>query len=113
VRSVSRADENTPYQFVTLNNGGVITRENLQNSNIHENTFSNSAVQSDDRDCSALIQDVTLFNACEGEDSARLWRQTKIMFVAGFIALLPEDISRWDKSEYSRGDPLKKWYENV
>jgi len=59
---------------------------------------------------------ITLFSPGQGEDGERLWSQTKLMFglglgVAGFIALLPEDISNWEK------DPgeslLKKWGDNV
>jgi hypothetical protein len=116
--SISQADDKTPYQFAALNSDGVMAWENEYNSGAEENTFSHTAVQDDGRDCSALKYDVTLFTPCEGEDSARLWRQTKIMFVAGFgvagfIALLPEDISKWDKSEYQRGDLIKNWYENV
>jgi hypothetical protein len=116
--SVSQADDKTLYQFAALNSDGVIAWENEHNSGTEENTFSHSVVQDDGRDCSALKYDVTLFTPCEGEDSARLWRQTKIMFVAGFgvagfIALLPEEISKWDKSEYQRGDLINNWYENV
>ncbi|PSU56321.1 DUF3943 domain-containing protein [Photobacterium aphoticum] len=58
---------------------------------------------------------VALFSAENGEDKARLWSQTKSIFwygvgVAGFIALLPEDISNWDTSD----DRLfEKWWDNV
>ena len=58
---------------------------------------------------------VTLFNPEQGEDKDRLWSQTKLMFglgfgVAGFIALLPEDISNWEHG----GDSLpKRWWDNV
>lgn len=58
---------------------------------------------------------LALFSAENGEDSARLWSQTKSIFwyglgVAGFIALLPEDISNWDTSD----DRLfEKWWDNV
>ncbi|MBL0711953.1 MAG: DUF3943 domain-containing protein, partial [Colwellia sp.] len=57
---------------------------------------------------------LSLFSAENGEDSARLWSQTKSIFVYGFgiigaIALLPEDISNWDKEE----GIFNKWSTNV
>lgn len=71
-----------------------------------------------DKDCGDLGYKVTLFSPCGDEDGARLWRQTKIMMVAGFgvvavIAFLPEDISGWEKGTWERGDLLNQWYENV
>ena len=60
---------------------------------------------------------VTLWNPKNGEDKERLWSQTKLMFglgvgVAGFIALLPPEISNWDLSEGDDG-LAKKWWDNV
>lgn len=57
---------------------------------------------------------ISLFSAENGEDSARLWSQTKSIFAYGFgvigvISLLPEDISNWD-SEQGIYD---KWFDNV
>lgn len=57
---------------------------------------------------------VSLFSSENGEDSARLWSQTKSIFTYGFgvigvISLLPEDISNWDKEE----GIYNKWFENV
>ena len=57
---------------------------------------------------------ISLFSAENGEDSARLWSQTKSIFVYGFgaigvIALLPEDISNWDKEQ----GLFSKWSDNV
>ena len=57
---------------------------------------------------------MSLFSAQNGEDSARLWSQTKSVFgyglgVIGLIALLPEDISNWDKEQ----GIFNKWSENV
>ncbi|MCW9081429.1 MAG: DUF3943 domain-containing protein [Colwellia sp.] len=57
---------------------------------------------------------VSLFSAENGEDSARLWSQTKSIFVYGFgvigvIALLPEEISNWDKED----GIFNKWSTNV
>ncbi|WP_064609440.1 DUF3943 domain-containing protein [Photobacterium sp. J15] len=59
--------------------------------------------------------DVALFSAPNGEDKERLWSQTKSVAwygvgVAGFIALLPEDVSNWDKSDDRL---LEKWWDNV
>ena len=58
--------------------------------------------------------DISLFSAKNGEDSARLWSQTKSMFAYGFgvigiIALLPEDVSNWDKEQ----GLFSKWSDNV
>ncbi|QOL25344.1 DUF3943 domain-containing protein [Thalassotalea sp. LPB0316] len=57
---------------------------------------------------------ISLFDAQNGEDSARLWSQTKSIFgygfgVIGVIWLLPDEISNWDKD----GKFLKKWGDNV
>lgn len=58
---------------------------------------------------------VSLFSAPHGEDKERLWSQTASVAwygvgVAGFIALLPEDVSNWDKSDDRL---LEKWWDNV
>ncbi|NBI51715.1 DUF3943 domain-containing protein [Photobacterium alginatilyticum] len=58
---------------------------------------------------------VALFSAENGEDADRLWSQTKSVAwygvgVAGFIALLPEDISNWDNSSERL---MEKWWKNV
>jgi hypothetical protein len=118
VTSVALADEKQSYIYLGLNDDEATVRPGEKNSNTDEKVTTISSRQDDGRDCNALAYDVTLFNPCEGEDSKRLWRQTKIMFVAGFgvagfIALLPEEISKWDKSEYQRGDLFNNWYENV
>lgn len=57
---------------------------------------------------------MSLFSAQNGEDEERLWSQTKSIFAYGFgviglIALLPEDISNWDKEE----GIFNKWSDNV
>ena len=69
-------------------------------------------------DCDALTYEVTLFKPCPGENRKRLWQQTKVVFVGGFavmgvILLLPEEISKWDKSEIGQGDLIEKWWDNV
>ena len=78
----------------------------------------NLEIPDTDQDCRPSPYTVTLFKPCEGEDKARLWRHTKIIFAGGFgvmgvILLLPEDISKWDKSEVGKGKLLKKWWNNV
>lgn len=58
---------------------------------------------------------VSLFAMPNGEDGERLWSQTKSVAwygigVAGFLALLPGDITNWDAS----ADRLiEKWWDNV
>ncbi|MBU2894936.1 DUF3943 domain-containing protein [Colwellia sp. D2M02] len=57
---------------------------------------------------------VALFSPQSGEDGERLWSQTSSIFAYGFgviglIALLPEDISNWDKEE----GIFNKWSDNV
>jgi len=57
---------------------------------------------------------MSLFSPQNGEDGARLWSQTKAIFgygfgVIGLIALLPENISNWDKENGILG----KWESNV
>ena len=59
--------------------------------------------------------DITLFDKYPEENQAKLWYQTKVTFglalgVLGVIALLPESVSKWDKSEIR---PIKKWWSNV
>lgn len=57
---------------------------------------------------------VSIFSPQNGEDSERLWSQTRSIFAYGFgviglIALLPEDISNWDKEE----GVFNKWTDNL
>ena len=58
---------------------------------------------------------VSLFDPQNGEDSERLWSQTKLIVglgfgMAGFISLLPSDVSNWEDSDEA---PLEKWWNNV
>ncbi|WP_455202804.1 DUF3943 domain-containing protein [Kaarinaea lacus] len=81
-------------------------------------TVSNNKETKSRRDCDALTYEVTLFNPCPGENGKRLWNVSKVVFVGGFavmgvILLLPEDISKWDKSELGEGQLIDKWWENV
>lgn len=57
---------------------------------------------------------VNLFSDKHGQNSERLWSQTKSVMaygfgVAGFILMLPEDISKWDKEN----GVFSKWTDNV
>ncbi len=57
---------------------------------------------------------VSIFSPESGEDGERLWSQTSSIFAYGFgviglIALLPEDISNWDKDQ----GILNKWSDKV
>lgn len=70
------------------------------------------------RECGVLTYEVTLFKPCAGENGKRLWQQTKVVFVGGFavmgvIAMLPEEISKWDRSEIGKGQLIEKWWDNV
>lgn len=58
---------------------------------------------------------VSLFTPKNGEDSARLWSQTKSVAaygvgVAGAMTLLPTSITNWDKSDDRL---MQKWWDNV
>ncbi|MFM2666509.1 DUF3943 domain-containing protein [Vibrio mediterranei] len=58
---------------------------------------------------------VSLFNPQNGEDSERLWSQTKSIFaygvgVAGVLALMPESITNWEKDDIQL---MNKWWDNV
>ncbi len=57
---------------------------------------------------------IALFSPIGDEDPARLWSQTKSLFVygigmVGFLAALPEDFTGWDTDE----DIFHKWKENI
>ena len=85
---------------------------------VAQNTTALQLEQASYKDCTNLGYKVTLFSPCGDEDGARLWRQTKIMAVAGvgvaaFIAILPEEISGWERGTWERGALLDQWYENV
>lgn len=64
-------------------------------------------------DCSNLGYKITLFSPCGDQNGTRLWRQTRIMVVAGIgvaasIAILPEEIAIWEKGAF-----VQQWYDNV
>ena len=116
--SFSLAEEKHSYQYITLNGDEETAWLNGQDPSSDEKASKTAANQIVGRDCSALTYEVTLFIPCEGEDSQRLWRQTKIIAVAGIgvvviISLLPEDTSKWGDSKHDSEKVLKGWYENV
>lgn len=58
---------------------------------------------------------ISLFDTPNGEDGERLWSQTKSVAwygvgVAGFLALLPSDITNWETSDERLAE---KWWDNV
>ena len=116
--STPLAEEKQTYQYITLNSNEEAAWLSGLDSSPDENASMISVKQIDDRDCNALTYEVTLFSPCEGEDSQRLWRQTKIIIVTGFaaagvIALLPEAVSGWGENDYQSTDLLNNWYNNV
>ncbi|PCD90192.1 DUF3943 domain-containing protein [Vibrio mediterranei] len=85
----------------------IYVNKNHSNSAWEEGEYSDDVYQSPYR--------VSLFSADNGEDSERLWSQTKSigaygLGVAGVLALMPTSITQWEKN----GDPLlEKWWDNV
>lgn len=58
---------------------------------------------------------VSLFDPKSGGDRERLWSQTKLVIglgfgMAGFISVLPEDVSNWDGGE---SNLFEDWWDNV
>lgn len=91
---------------ITTENIDEIYREMATNSRFENLTPSSDFFKSP--------YQVSIFSDANGEDSDRLWSQTNSIFAYGFgviglIALLPEDISNWDKEE----GVFNKWSENV
>jgi hypothetical protein len=106
-----------PLYLDADNDIGAITL-NVPDSGSDENISDKQPHQSVKEDCSNLGYEITLFSPCGDEDATRLWRQTKIMMIGGigvaaFIALLPEDLSGWEKGTWERGQLLDQWKENV
>ncbi len=59
---------------------------------------------------------ISLFDEQNGENSERLWSQSKVLFglslgVAGVIAILPEETSNWGDS--NNGSLIEKWVDNI
>jgi hypothetical protein len=91
---------------ITVDNLDDIYREMATNSRFENLTPSEDFFQSP--------YQVSIFSSTNGEDRDRLWSQTNSIFAYGFgviglIALLPEDISNWDKEE----GIFNKWTDNV
>jgi hypothetical protein len=91
---------------ITVDNLEDIYREMATNSRFENLSVSDNFFQSP--------YQVSIFSSPNGEDRDRLWSQTNSIFAYGFgviglIALLPEDISNWDKEE----GIFNKWTDNV
>jgi len=91
---------------ITVDNLDEIYREMATNTRFENLTPSADFYQSP--------YQVSIFSNANGEDSDRLWSQTNSIFAYGFgviglIALLPEDISNWDKEQ----GIFNKWSDNV
>ena len=117
VTSVSLAEEKRSYQTNTLNGDEETVRSNVDEPGSDENDFKIAANRVAGRNCDALTYEISLFTPCEGEDSQRLWRQTKIIAVSGIgvafiISLLPESVSKWDDDKRTK-EILDDWLENV
>ncbi len=104
--SVTSAEEVKLSPAITADNLDDIYREMATNTRWENLTPAENFYQSP--------YQVSLFSPENGEDGARLWSQTSSIFAYGFgiigiIALLPEDVSNWDKDE----GIFNKWSDNV
>jgi hypothetical protein len=118
ISCVTRAETNTLSLFLAQNDDAGTVSSKLPGSDIGDNPAGTQSHELAKKDCSNLGYEITLFTPCSGEDATRLWRQTKILMIGGigvaaFIALLPEDLSGWEKGTWERGQLLDKWKENV
>ncbi|MEY8214971.1 MAG: DUF3943 domain-containing protein [Colwellia sp.] len=91
---------------ITVENLDEIYREMATNTRFENLTPSADFFQSP--------YQISIFSPQNGEDGARLWSQTSSIFAYGFavigvIALLPEDVSNWDKEE----GIFNKWTDNI
>jgi hypothetical protein len=116
--SITHAEVNSQSLTTSSDIEKSINHESQIDSTVGTKSSDLTIDQVDTRDCNNLGYEVTLFSPCGDENATRLWRQTKIMAVAGigvvaFIAILPEDVSGWEKGTLERGDLLNQWYENV
>ncbi|MCJ8321259.1 MAG: DUF3943 domain-containing protein [Colwellia sp.] len=85
--------------------------ESIYRHQITNSIWENQTVESDFYDSP---YQVSLFSPQNGEDSERLWSQTKSVFgygfgVIGLLYVLPESFTNWDKED----DDFIKWGENV
>ncbi|PKH06005.1 DUF3943 domain-containing protein [Moritella sp. Urea-trap-13] len=99
-------------------NTTIVTEQDVQHLTIYaDEKATNSAWEEEPRMKSTYDNPyrVSLFSPKNGEDSQRLWSQTKSigaygLGVAGTLALLPESVTHWK----SNGEPLhEKWWDNV
>ncbi|NQZ91390.1 MAG: DUF3943 domain-containing protein [Moritella sp.] len=88
-----------------------------ENTLVIANTFSNTSWEDKalSDDAYADPYQISLFSTPHGEDGERLWSQTKSVAwygigVAGFLALLPTDITNWETSDERL---IEKWWDNV
>ena len=88
-----------------------------ENTLVIANTFSNTSWEDKtlSDDVYADPYQISLFSTPHGEDGERLWSQTKSVAwygigVAGFLALLPTDITNWETSDERL---IEKWWDNV
>ena len=117
--SVSLAAEVPPFQPVDWEDLKIGTLSVASNSSVVNDAGTKDYIAPEsDQDCHETAYTVTLFKTCEGENKKRLWRQTKIIgvgafAVAGVLLLMPEDISKWDKTNMGQGQLISRWWENV
>jgi hypothetical protein len=117
--SVSLAAEAPPFQSIDWNNLKIGALSVDSNAPVVPDVGADDKeIPEYDQDCHASAYTVTLFKTCKGENQKRLWRQSKIvgvgaLGVAGVLLLLPEDISKWDKSNWGEGQLFSRWWENV
>ena len=119
--------KNNPHKFVKSAiylclfaiPSALYAEENTIDDNTYQKKPTNSAWEEKEIDVSFYDSPyrVSLFNAQNGEDSARLGSQTKSIFgygfaVIGVLALMPESITNWDDSS-SEQNLGEKWLENV
>ena len=107
---LAQQEEQNPNQTSTTNN--AIKAIEVPSYNLPNNSDWNLHAVPEDFYQSPY--QINLFSAEHGQDNQRLWSQTKSVMaygfgVAGFILMLPEDISKWDKEN----GVFSKWTENV
>ena len=104
-----------PFHIVAeqecINNDCPIELESIYVNEITNTIWENQTVESHFYD---NPYQVSLFSPKNGEDSDRLWSQTKSVFgygfgVIGLLYVLPESFTNWDKES----DDFIKWGENV
>lgn len=105
------AAENCEPQNCAETNDIEIELDSIYRESVTNSIWENQIVESDFYDSP---YQVSLFSPKNGEDSERLWSQTKSIFGYGFavigaLYLMPESFTNWDKDD----DDFIKWGENV